>query len=451
MCDLHAVRTVSLRFASLVRAWLLPAVLRKVSTASGMLKPCSKCDGNLRRSLVCWPQALAEIYLSFPERFSVKFADRTRVRLGIHPTVPRVSVDLVGRFTLLLDDLHGRYAQRGSDCRLIADGWLLIISALIATARVHFTYTSGLIPRRRVFFSEKWSYIRPVSPAVFSCARVTCQVLQTLSFGTRREHLPALPVLAFRPPPSSPGRRKPPAASLPPLLGHLPHPSRPRACGRVSTASGSEPGLLPPQACLSPSSGHPRRRRSRRRKLRPALVSPDPSQAELRLRALGPHFPCGQAPLSTPATSSNPARASPAVTARRQPPPRSPAAARVLCGPTLEPRHSRAPPLPSEVSTTSPLVCGTESSPPRPPPVAASPPASSNPRGSVRARSPPPRHRLLPAASQHLPRTSPTFCSHHRPERPPPDRRRPSLAPTAPVSSHLWFQHYSFVFRPFFR
>nr|CAD1818069.1 unnamed protein product [Ananas comosus var. bracteatus] len=43
----------------------------------------------------------------------------------------------------------------GGDCRLVADIWLLIISALIATARVHFTYTSGLIPRRRVFFSGK--------------------------------------------------------------------------------------------------------------------------------------------------------------------------------------------------------------------------------------------------------------------------------------------------------
>ncbi|XP_020105567.1 vegetative cell wall protein gp1-like [Ananas comosus] len=195
------------------------------------------------------------------------------------------------------------------------------------------------------------------------------------------------------------------------------------------------PGRDLPQAPSPAGPGHPRASPEPPEEAAANRVCPDPSQAELRLRALGPHFPCGQAPLSTPATSSNPARASPAVPAPRRPPPRSPAAARVLCGPTLEPRHSRALPLPSEVSTTSPLVSGTGSSPPRPPPVAASPPASSSPRGSVRARSPPPRHRLLPAAGQHLPRTSPTCCSHHRPERPPPDRRRPSLAPTAPVRS----------------
>nr|CAD1822804.1 unnamed protein product [Ananas comosus var. bracteatus] len=108
------------------------------------------------------------------------------------------------------------------------------------------------------------------------------------------------------------------------------------------------PGLLPPQACLSPSSGHPPTSPEPPEEAAASPVSPDPSQAELRLRDLGPHFPYGQAPVD-PATSSNPARASPAVPARRRPPPRSPAAARVLCGPTLEPRHSRAPPLPSEV------------------------------------------------------------------------------------------------------
>nr|CAD1821674.1 unnamed protein product [Ananas comosus var. bracteatus] len=64
------------------------------------------------------------------------------------------------------------------DCRLIADGWLLIISALIATARVHFTYTSGLIPAGGCSFPEKWSYIRPDSKCFdlfMDCAELTTE------------------------------------------------------------------------------------------------------------------------------------------------------------------------------------------------------------------------------------------------------------------------------------
>ncbi|XP_020092814.1 extensin-like [Ananas comosus] len=249
------------------------------------------------------------------------------------------------------------------------------------------------------------------------------------------QQLPAPPVLAFRPPSSSPGRRKQPAANFPSSLGPPHHRLKFGAWRALLARAPPSPGRDLPQASSPAGPGQPRTLPEPPEEAAASRVCPDPSQAELRLRALGPHFPCGQSPLSTPAISCNPARASPAVPAPRRPPPRPPAAARVLCGRTLEPRHSRAPLLPPEVGTTSSSVSGTGLSPPRPPPVAALPPASSNPRGSRRARSPSPRHRLLPAAGQHLPRTSPTCCSHHRPECPPSDRRRPSLAPTAPVRS----------------
>nr|CAD1821704.1 unnamed protein product [Ananas comosus var. bracteatus] len=80
----------------------------------------------------------------------------------------------------LFDDLYCRCALRGQDCRLVVDGWLLSISALIATARTHFTNTSSLATVKGCSFPEKWLQVPAREPK-----RVICFQTQELMLGSQ--------------------------------------------------------------------------------------------------------------------------------------------------------------------------------------------------------------------------------------------------------------------------
>nr|CAD1835664.1 unnamed protein product [Ananas comosus var. bracteatus] len=99
---------------------------------------------------------------------------------------PEVSTVTAGPVDILL--------QSGDRRDILTSGYFDPTSVqwcALGDARVHFTYTSGLIPRRRVFFSGKVVVhpTREPSGVLFVLGlHARCeQVLQAMSFGTRRE------------------------------------------------------------------------------------------------------------------------------------------------------------------------------------------------------------------------------------------------------------------------
>nr|CAD1827976.1 unnamed protein product [Ananas comosus var. bracteatus] len=225
---------------------------------------------------------------------------------------------------------------------------------------------------------------------------------------------------------SRPGRRQaaPAAGKVTPATSQL-SPSRPATLfrllcsGKLQSRAPPSPGRGSPPASSPAGPGHPRAPPEPPRL--PAASSGQPRPSRLGfcvLASLRPRRPpVGPGDLRQPgARVPRRPRAPPAAAG-------NPRSRPDLCGPTLEPHRSWVLPPATVGCTASPSTSGAEPSPPRPPPTAAAPPGRSNPRGSGKGGSRPPRHRLPPAAGQHPPRTSWTECSLLRPDRPPPGRR----------------------------
>nr|CAD1821477.1 unnamed protein product [Ananas comosus var. bracteatus] len=184
LLHLAPVSLCPLNFVSLVRVPQWPAVLRKVSTTSGTLRPVSGCLWITSGLIVQGPKPLRE-----------SKSDFRCVSRRNPPTERGFGLELF-RWCFVMDCLIAepcwlvtRCALRGSDCRLVADGWLLSILASIATARTHFTNTSGLATARGCSFPEKWLEVPTREPGCFMrglyAFRPGCYMRGSYTFRTR--------------------------------------------------------------------------------------------------------------------------------------------------------------------------------------------------------------------------------------------------------------------------